>query len=321
MTLKQALEQEAMTLGFAAFGVAAADYDPIGHNNHLRWLDKGYQGSMKYLERGPRQRFDPRVHLPDARSVIVCAHPYYSEPNDHPSRPYISIYARGENYHTVLRDKLETLCAKMRELSGDIAYKIFVDSLPISEKSFAARGGIGFIGRNGMMIIPKKKNGVKNSSFGSFFFLGLIITDLALEPDSPVEGTCGQCRKCIESCPTNAIVGDGIIDATKCISYHTTQNKGEIPDDIASAMGNMVFGCDICQLVCPYNSGVSPAGEPRLMPDPELIRPSLEKLICLTEKEFERRFGNNSIGEFHFEMFQRNIGVVKNNIKAGKQEH
>ncbi|OGC90761.1 MAG: tRNA epoxyqueuosine(34) reductase QueG [candidate division Zixibacteria bacterium RBG_16_53_22] len=321
MAIKQALEKEALSLGFAAFGVAPAEYNPAPHNSHLRWLDKDYQGTMGYLERGVRRRFDPRVHLPGARSVIVCAHPYYSEPQNDPTRPYVSIYARGENYHTVLNDKLEALGRKMRELAGDIFYKIFVDSSPISEKTFAVKAGIGFIGRNGMVIIPRKRDGKKPQSHGSFHFLGLIITDLELEPDSPREGTCGQCRKCIETCPTEAIVDDGVVDANRCISYQTTQNKGRIPDDIARASGNMIFGCDICQIVCPYNSGISAAAEPRFFPDPDLVRADLTRLLEMTAAEFASRFEKSSIGEFKYEMFRRNAGIVNENIKSGKTEH
>jgi len=271
---------------------------------------------MSYLQRGPRQRFDPRVHLPGAQSVVVCAHSYYSDPDENPGAPYVSIYSRGENYHFVVEDKLQSLCLKMRDLAGDVKSKIFVDSSPISEKSFAAKAGIGFIGRNGTMIIPKKRQGKKNTSFGSFYFLGIIITELKLEPDEPATGTCGKCRKCVEACPTAAIVGDGIIDSDKCISYHTTQNKGDIPEDIASSMGNMIFGCDICQLVCPYNSGISSSVEPRFLPDPELARPDIAKLLEITESEFQRRFMNNSIGEFKYDMFKRNLQIADKNIKS-----
>ena len=308
-------------MGFSAFGVAPADYHPVAHNAHLRWLDKNLQGSMGYLERGVRQRFDPRVHLPGARSVIVCAHPYYSEPEDDPSRPYVSIYARGENYHTVLKDKLEAMVDRMRGLAGEIDAMVFVDSSPISEKTFAVKAGIGFWGRNGMVIIPRKRDGRKIQSHGSFHFLGLIITDLWLEPDLPSDVTCGQCRKCIEACPTAAIVNDRIIDATRCISYQTTQNKGRIPEDIAAASGNMIFGCDLCQTVCPYNSGILATTEPRLIPDPELVRPNLAWLLEITPKEFAQRFERSSIGEFKYEMFQRNLQIADKNIKSGKTEH
>jgi epoxyqueuosine reductase len=319
MTIKQALQKEAYTLGFSAFGVASAEYDPVEHNNHLRWLEKGYQGDMKYLERGPRQRFDARVHLAEASAVIVCALDYYTEPEEDSERPYVSIYARGENYHTVVGEKLEALCRKMREFEPDVHSRIFVDSSPISEKSFAVKAGIGFLGRNGNLIIPKKKSGTKNKAFGSFFFLGLIITSLKLEADSPIFGTCGECRKCIEACPTDAIVGDGIIDATRCISYQTTQNKGAIPDEIAGAMGNMIFGCDICQLVCPYNSAAVETSEPRFAPSPDLVRPGLQWLSSMTEDEFGIRFGKSCIGEFQYDMFKRNVSVARDNFGGPKR--
>jgi epoxyqueuosine reductase len=318
MTIKPALENKARELGFAAFGVAPVDYDPVAHNAHLRWLDKGYQGSMAYLERGPRQRFDPKIYLPDANSVIVCAMNYYSDPQDDPDKPYISIYARGENYHVVLRDKLEALCARMRDLAPKSEAKIFVDSSPIAEKAFAVKAGLGFIGRNAMLILPKKKSGRKTVAFGSFYFLGVVITNLRLEPDEPGIGTCGQCRKCIEACPTEAIVGDGVVDATRCISYHTTQNKGELPDDVGSAMGNMIFGCDICQMVCPYNSGATATEEPRLSPNPALVAPALAALLDITDREFRARFAKSSIGEVGPGMFRRNVRTAAGNLNGGK---
>jgi len=315
MTLKQQIENEAYKLGFSAFGVALAEYDPVGHSKHLSWLGRGYQGSMEYLERGPRRRFDPRVHLPGARSVIACAMNYYSNPEDTPSNPYVSIYARGENYHAVVRDKLEALVGEIKHLAGDFEYRTFVDTSAFAEKAWARKAGIGFIGRNAMLIIPPKKKHNPTAARGSFHFLGVIITDLALEPDSPGIGTCGECSRCIDACPTDAIVDDGIVDSNLCISYHTTQNKDEIPRDIAAAMSNMVFGCDICQLVCPYNSRSVVATEPHLRPDPQIVGCEIDELVNMTERDFDSRFANNSIGEFSFKMFIRNAKIAYTNMR------
>jgi|WetSurMetagenome_2_1015567.scaffolds.fasta_scaffold243305_1 epoxyqueuosine reductase len=318
MTLKSQIEQAARQLGFSAFGVTNAEYDPIAHNKHIDWLSRGYQADMSYLERGSRQRFDPRVHLSTAQSVIVTAMNYYTKPQENPDCGYISIYARGRNYHTVLQERLKQLCVKMAELAAhDIAFKIFVDSGALAEKPLALKAGLGFIGRNSTLIIPKSKSQSGRNPLGSFHFLGVIITDLELEPDSPAIGTCGQCRKCIEACPTDAIVGDSIIDAARCISYQTTQNKGDVPDDIAVATGNIIFGCDICQVVCPYNSRVEETSEPAFMPSPDLLNPNLEALSKLTEEEFNKRFSESSIGEFRYSMFKRNIAVALKNIKNG----
>lgn len=311
MTLKQMIERDAYDLSFSAFGVAAVDYDPLGHSRLAQWLEADYQASMEYMQRGPRQRFDPRTHLPDARSVIVCSLNYYVNPNNDASKPYISVYARGENYHFVLRDKLEALVVKIKEKIGNFKYRVFVDSQAFSEKTWAQKAGIGFLGRNAMLIIPPKKRNNPARARGSFHFLGVIISDLYLEPDSPGVGTCGECRKCIDACPTNAIIGDAIVDSNRCISYHTTQNNGEIPNEIASAMSNMIFGCDICQLVCPYNSRSDPTSEPRFEPVPV----DFDRQKNITENEFKSCFAKSSLGEIKFGMFERNLRIAWSNLK------
>jgi epoxyqueuosine reductase len=307
MDLKEYIEKEALDLGFSAVGVARAEYDPVGHDRLLQWLSRGCQAGLKYMERATRKRYDPRIHMPDARSVIVCALNYYTKPDDDPSRGYISIYARGEDYHRVMKNKLEALCDAIRKGAGDFKAKTFVDTSPVGEKALAVKAGIGFIGRNGTLIIPKNKEKGRKSPLGSFHFLGVMMTDLDLEPDEPGIGTCGRCRKCIEACPTDAIVGDGIIDAGRCISYHNTQSKEEIPDDIARKMKNMIFGCDICQLACPYNSRPVPTVEPRFRPRPGLVNPDIGKLNQISKAEFDRNFAGTAIGDLGYEIFARNV--------------
>ncbi|HBC47447.1 MAG TPA: tRNA epoxyqueuosine(34) reductase QueG [candidate division Zixibacteria bacterium] len=311
MDLKQAIASEAYQLGFSAFGVASADYDPIGHNRHLRWIDKGYQVDMRYLEGGTRKRFDPRITVPSAKSVIVCALNYYHKLENDPSKPYISIYARGENYHAIVMDKLKVLCGKMNELAGSCTYKAYADSSPLSEKSLALKAGLGFVGNNGLLILSA--NNGQNPAQGSFYFLGSIITDLELEPDSPINRNCGKCRLCIEACPTSAILGDGTIDASRCIAYHTIQNKGEIPEEISSRMSNMIFGCDLCQSVCPFNKDARESDEPRLISDPLLISPDPESFHNMTEEIFTKRFEKSSIGEKGYRLFIRNLSIAVKN--------
>jgi epoxyqueuosine reductase len=312
MDLKSFINREAEKLGFSAVGIAPAGYDPIGHNGLLRWLDAGYQAGMTYMERAARKRYDPEIHLPGAKSVIVCAQNYYSDPGDDRRKPYVSVYARGEDYHAVLKDKLRALAEIIKEKTGEFRHEIFVDSSPVGEKSLAVRAGIGFIGRNGTVIIPKP--GPKDSPLGSFHFIGVIISDLSLEPDAPVVGTCGKCRRCIDACPTNAIVGDGIIDSGLCISYHTTQSREAIPDDIRPKLGNMIFGCDICQTVCPYNKKSVITSEPRLQPSSEIIDIDPDHLRNITEQQFESRFGKSALGALSFEAFKKNAAAVLENI-------
>jgi epoxyqueuosine reductase len=300
MDLKEFIKNEASRLGFTKTGVAAADYDPVHHNKFMGWLKKQHQAEMDYLERETRKRFDPRVHLPDASSVIVCSHNYYTEPTDDPESGYVSIYARGEDYRIVIKDKLNDLCDRIASRYGNFNFRVYVDTSPFSEKSFAVKAGLGFIGRNSLVIIPKFN--LKGSIYkGSFHFLGVIVTDLPLEPDKPAEGTCGKCRRCIESCPTGAILEDCTIDAQKCISYHTTQKSGEIPEDVSAKMNNMVMGCDICQLVCPYNNNPVETSETRFMAKDFLARFDIRAFQALTEPQFKRRFQGTALFEKGFE--------------------
>lgn len=315
MNKKDVIKEDAIKLGFSAVGIAPADYDPVGHDRFLQWLNKGYQAGMDYLLRAPRMRYDPGLGMSIPGSVIICAMNYYTEPKDDPQKGYISIYARGENYHRVTKEKLEALCEKIKKHSGDFRAKIFVDSSPVGEKALAVKAGIGFIGRNGMVIIPGAESAPGKPPGGSFHFLGGIITDLNLEPDNPGTGTCGKCRKCIEACPTDAIVGDGIVDAFRCISYHTTQNKRAIPDDIAGKMGNMIFGCDICQLVCPFNKKSAATAEQEFTPRREIIDVDLEMLKDITEDEFDARFKGNSIEDIDYAMFKRNVTIARDNVR------
>jgi len=272
---------------------------------------------MGYMERSPRKRYDPKIHLPEARSVIVCAHNYYNEPRVDDQAGYVSIYSRGEDYHRVLKDKLQSLCDRITELFGAFKYRIFVDSSPLGEKALAVKAGIGFIGRNGTVIIPKRNRGVPPP--GSFHFLGVIISNLELAPDSPIAGTCGKCRRCIEACPTDAIVADGVIDAELCISYHTTQNKGKVDEGIAAKTGNMIFGCDICQIVCPYNKKPIVTSEPRFAPGDDMVKVDLHYLDSLSEEEFKAKFQDNSIGDIKYSMFKRSLAVALGNLDRLEQ--
>jgi epoxyqueuosine reductase len=226
----------------------------------------------------------------------------------------VSIYARGEDYHAVIQDKLGSLRDKIAKRAGKFKSMIFVDSSPVGEKALAVRAGIGFIGKNGTLIIPKSKSG--RPPGGSFHFLGVIVSDLELKPDTPATGTCGRCRRCIEACPTGAIVADGVIDASRCISYHTTQNKGQVDNEIARKTGNMIFGCDICQIVCPYNKKHGETVEPRLRPRNDMVNIDPGIWRDMTAAEFEIRFRDTAIGDISFAMFHRNVEIAFANTKT-----
>jgi epoxyqueuosine reductase len=313
MDLKQYIITEGLDLGFSKVGIAPAEYQPVYHDKYLNWLKNGCQAGMDYLEKGARKRFDPKIHIPDAASVIVCAHNYYTEPANDPGKGYVSIYARGEDYHKVIDGKLRRLCEKIQADYGDFKYRTLVDTSPISEKTFAVLAGIGFIGRNNTVIIPKDKSD-ERSPRGSFHFLGVIITDLDIEPDPPIQGTCGKCTRCIDACPTAAIVDDGIVDAGKCVSYHTTQNKGEIPEDIAAAMKNMFWGCDVCQTVCPYNSKALLNSEPKFHPKEFLIDFDPRGFLEMSDEEFKNQYADTAIYDLGIDRARRNAMIIINNI-------
>ena len=317
MDLKQYIKSEGLKLGFSKIGIAPAGYQPASHNNFLTWLNNEYQAGMSYLERSTRKRFDPKIHMPNASSVIVCAHNYHTEPTDDPNYGYVSIYARGDDYHIVIREKLELLCERIESEYGEFKFKTYVDSSPISEKTFAVLAGIGFIGRNNTIIIPKDKFD-EQSPRGSFHFLGVIIANLEIEPDDPIAGTCGKCHKCIDACPTDAIVADHTIDARKCISYHTTQNKGEIPDDISDKMNNIVLGCDICQTVCPYNSKAILTDEPRFAPKDYLIDFDPSEFLEQANDVLAKKYAGTIVSDLGFERMKRNTKVALHNMDRSK---
>ncbi|UCC80036.1 MAG: tRNA epoxyqueuosine(34) reductase QueG [Candidatus Zixiibacteriota bacterium] len=313
MELKQFIKEEGSRLGFLKTGVAAAEYDPVHHDKLLNWIKNRYHASMGYLERETRKRFDPRIHLPDASSVIVCGHNYYTDPTNDPESGYVSIYARGEDYRIVLEEKLKELCGRIANKYGKFNFRIFVDTSPISEKTLAVKAGLGFIGRNSLVIIPKFK--INGSIYkGSFHFLGVIVTDLRLEPDEPVKGTCGKCRRCIDSCPTGAILEDCTIDAIKCISYHTTSNRGEIPEDIAAKMNNIVIGCDICQLTCPYNNKPVETSDTRFIAKDFLSKFDIGAFLNMTEQQFNRQFRDTVLYDKGFEKIRAHALIVSRNI-------
>ncbi len=317
MELKQFIKEEASRLGFLKTGVAAAEYDPVHHDKLLNWVKNRYHAGMGYLERETRKRFDPRIHLPEASSVIVFSHNYYTEPTNDPESGYVSIYARGEDYRIVIKEKLGELCGRIANKYGDFNFRVFVDTSPFAEKTFAVKAGIGFIGRNGLVIIPKFK--LNGSIYkGSFHFLGVIVTDLPLEPDMPAEGTCGKCRRCIDACPTGAILENCTIDAIKCISYHTTSNRGKIPEDITVKMDNMVIGCDVCQLVCPYNNKPIKTSDTRFMAKDFLARFDIAEFLEMTKQQFNKQFRGTALFEKGFEKIRGHALIASKNI--GRQK-
>ncbi|HEX9636894.1 MAG TPA: tRNA epoxyqueuosine(34) reductase QueG, partial [Acidobacteriota bacterium] len=296
--------------GFDRAGVAGIEPGP--ETEFLRrWLEQGYHGAMAYLER----RADERVHLerllPGVRAAIVVAldydsaEPYSTDRSRDPERGWISRYAWGQDYHEVMRPRLERLRDRIDQLAPDGSRsKIYVDTGPVLERALAARAGLGWFGKSTNLLHPDA---------GSLFFIGVVLTTLELEPDQPLPDRCGSCTACIDACPTAAILPELTLDARRCISYLTIELRGPIPEALRAPIGDHVFGCDICQDVCPWVRRFSPAGDPAFAPRPDLRRPELAPLLELTREQFAARFGATAVARAKYAGLLRNVAVAMGN--------
>jgi epoxyqueuosine reductase len=275
------IKDEALRLGFMQCGIAKAEFLNEEAPRLEKWLANNHHGKMAYMENHFDKRLDPRLLVDDAKSVISLTLNYYSEAQQtDPEAPKISKYAFGSDYHQVIKSKLSTLLDFIAEHVGEVAGRAFVDSAPVLDRAWAKRAGIGWIGKNSNLISKKS---------GSFFFLAELIVDLDLEYDNAFETDhCGTCTKCIDACPTDAILSPFIIDAKKCISYLTIELKDEIPNHFNGKMDNWMFGCDICQDVCPWNRFSVPHSEPAFQPNDNLLQ--MKKEDWISQKKSFKRF-------------------------------
>jgi epoxyqueuosine reductase len=305
------IKRLARECGFDLAGIARAEPLPNDSQRYLHWVDRGMAGAMAYLtDRRATVRTDPKFLLPSARSIL-CVGKLYNGPEpksiemQEAELGWVSRYAWGEDYHHVLRRDLEKFAAK---LGPDHEYKICVDTAPLLERSYAREAGLGWIGKNTCLI---------NQEIGSWVFLGEILTSLEIEPDFPAPDRCGTCTRCIDACPTQAIAPQGYeIDARRCISYFTIELHGAAPEEMRAGIGQHVFGCDICQDVCPWNGRAPVAQEPAF--EPRHFAPPLEDLARLTEDEFRVMFHSSPIQRAKYEGFLRNIAIAMGNSKLEK---
>ena len=253
------------------------------------WLEKGYHGEMGYMENHFEKRLDPTLLVPGAKSVISFLYNYYPEKIQNNAAPKISKYTYGEDYHRVIKDKLYLLMDEFKAEIGGLNYRIFVDSAPVMERQWAALSGLGWIGKNSLLL----RQGV-----GSFFFIANVICDAEFEYDQPVTEHCGTCTACIDACPTQAIVADKVIDANKCISYQTIELKQPVP--LADTHG-WLYGCDVCQDVCPWNRFSTPHSEPRFEPKNNWLEWETGDWHSLTETEFQSTFGQSAMTRAGFD--------------------
>ncbi len=302
------IKDEARKLGFDACGISKACFLEEEALHFENWLKNGMHGKMHYMERNMEKRLDPRLLVPDAKSVISLSMNYYPREKQNSNAPSISKYAYGTDYHIVIKEKLKALLKILNEKIGEIHGRAFVDSAPVAERAWAAKSGMGWIGKNSLLITPSK---------GSFYFLAELIVDVELEPDLPIKDYCGTCTRCIDACPTQAIVEPRIVDGSRCISYYTIELKEAIPDEMEGKMNGWAFGCDICQDVCPWNSFATPHEEKALEAKPELIKMNRGEWMELTEEVFAKTFYDSPLQRPGFENIKRNIRFATSSQPSG----
>ncbi len=308
--LAKEIKSWGLDLGLSAVGIT--DTDLAAHEVHLlNWLDAGRHGEMEWMERHGTRRSRPSDLVPGTVRVISVRQDYFppDAADAHENlkathRAYVSRYALGRDYHRVLRNRLQTLATRIENKIGPFGYRAFTDSAPVLEKALAEKAGLGWIGKHANLISPNA---------GSWFFIGELYTDLHLPVDlATTEDHCGSCRTCIEACPTQAIVGEREVDARRCISYHTIELEGPIPVEFRQAMGNRIYGCDDCQLVCPFDK-FTPRGEPAFAPRHSLDTVTLTELFAWTERQFLSRFEGSPIRRIGYERWLRNIAIALGN--------
>ena len=298
------------SLGFQQVGISDIDLSDA-EVHFLNWISKNRHGTMDYMARHGLKRTRPEVLLPGTLRIISVRMDYFpssctkaEDILEHKELAYISRYALGRDYHKVLRNKLQKLCAQISQEIDDFTYRVFTDSAPVLEKALAEKAGIGWIGKHSNLI---------NKTTGSWYFLGEIYTDLPLPTDSSAENHCGTCQSCIEVCPTNAIIAPYEVDARLCISYLTIESRDSIPLELRPLIGNRIYGCDDCQLVCPWNKFTAFTQEQDFMPRHHLDAPTLVELFNWSEQEFLRKTEGSPIRRIGYDCWIRNIAVAMGN--------
>ncbi len=302
------IKQKAQELGFDFCGIAKAEELTAEARQLESWLSKGYAGTMSWLHNHFELRIDPRKLVPGAKSV-VCLGVNYTPPDDSLSKGPIKLsrYAYGRDYHKVLRKKLKELLGAIREEIGEVEGRAFVDSGPVMEKVWAERAGIGWLGKNGLLL---------RRDAGSYFFLCELILELELEPDSPVADHCGTCTRCMDACPTDAIPTPQVVDGSKCISYLTIELKDEIPKAFQEKMEGWAFGCDICQEVCPWTRFAQPTQEKKFLPSDELQSLAFDGWEEVSEEIFARVFEGSAVKRTGLSGLRRNLEFLSRGAKG-----
>ncbi|NGX83330.1 tRNA epoxyqueuosine(34) reductase QueG [Aequorivita sp. KMM 9714] len=298
----QLIKSEAKRLGFLSCGISKAAFLEEEAPRLEKWLKNNMNGEMGYMENHFDKRLDPTVLVPGSKSVISLLLNYYPSQTQNPDSYKISKYAYGTDYHFIIKDKLKELMHFISEEIGEVNGRAFVDSAPVLDKAWAAKSGLGWIGKHSNLLTKQS---------GSFYFIAELIVDLDLEYDNPVTDHCGTCTACIDACPTNAIVADRVVDGSKCISYFTIELKNEIPISEKGKFEDWMFGCDICQDVCPWNRFSKPHNEPLFNPHPELLSMTKKDWEEITEDVFREIFKKSAVKRTKYIGLTRNIQFLK----------
>lgn len=296
------IKQEAKRLGFDFCGISKAEFLEEEAPRLESWLKNGMHGKMEYMENHFDKRLNPTLLVDDAKSVVSLLYNYYPEQTQNTEAPKISKYAYGKDYHEVIKEKLKEFLNTLKEKIGDVNGRAFVDSAPVLDKAWAKKSGLGWIGKNANLI---------NKQQGSFFFIAELIIDIELEYDGPIQDYCGTCTKCIDACPTSAIVEPFIVDGSKCISYLTIELKDAIPNEFKNKMDNWAFGCDICQDVCPWNRFSTPHHETEFDNQTELLNFTTDEWYDLTEETFNAIFKHSAVKRTKYKGLKRNLEFIK----------
>jgi len=300
------IKQTANQLGFDYCGIAKAEFLNEDAKRLEAWLQKGFNGSMNYMQNYFELRTDPQKLVPNAKSVITVLKNYYPEQIQNNISPKISKYAYGKDYHEVIKQQLNEFYFILKKQIGDFNGRGFVDSAPVLERAWAVKSGLGWVGKNGNLI---------NKKSGSFFFIATLIIDVELDYDHPyVKDYCGTCTKCIDSCPTEAILPNKVVDGSKCISYFTIELKEAlIPAEMQGKFGEWMFGCDVCQDVCPWNRFAKPHNELQFTPIPEILNFTTSQWEELTEEQFKSIFKNSPLKRTKYSGIKRNLKFISSN--------
>ncbi|RTY85814.1 tRNA epoxyqueuosine(34) reductase QueG [Flavobacterium sp. RSP15] len=301
-TYTQFIKSEAKRLGFLSCGIARAGFLEQEAPRLENWLENNRNGQMSYMENHFDKRLNPTLLVEDAKSVVSLLLNYYPEDLQNTDSYKISKYAYGQDYHFVIKEKLKEFLFSIQSTIGDVSGRAFVDSAPVLDKAWAAKSGLGWIGKNSNLLTQK---------VGSFYFIAELIIDLDLDYDNPTTDHCGTCTACIDACPTEAIVAPYVVDGSKCISYFTIELKENIPQEMKGKFDEWAFGCDICQDVCPWNKFSKPHSEPLFDPNPELLSLSKKDWIEITEETFKAVFKNSPLKRANFQGLKRNIDFLQ----------